>query len=121
MPTSWIRTAWLRSSTTWSLTRAADLLGDIPPEQAEDVLSRIDEADEVRSLLVHPDETAGGLMTSLDVVIVQDMTVDEAIWHLRHLSPDTEEIYYLFVQDKKRPLGRRCLAATIGDCQTGQP
>ena len=79
---------------------AADLLGDIPPEQAEDVLSKIDEADEVRSLLVHPDETAGGLMTSLDVVIVQDMTVDEAIWHLRHLSPDTEEIYYLFVQDK---------------------
>ena len=79
---------------------AADLLGDIPPEQAEDVLSKIDEADEVRSLLVHPDETAGGMMTSLDVTIIQDMTVDEAIWHLRHLSPDTEEIYYLFVQDK---------------------
>jgi magnesium transporter len=80
---------------------AADLLGDIAPEQAEEVLSQINDPDEVRSLLVHPDETAGGVMTSLDVTIIQDMTVDEAIWHLRHLSPDSEEIYYLFVQDKK--------------------
>ncbi len=80
---------------------AADLLGDIAPEQAEQVLSQINEADEVRSLLEHPDETAGGLMTSLDVTILQDMTVDEAIWHLRHLSPDSEEIYYLFVQDRQ--------------------
>jgi magnesium transporter len=80
---------------------AADLLGDIKPEQAEEVLSQIDDADEVRSLLEHPDETAGGVMTALEVNIIQDMTVDEAIWHLRHLSPDSEEIYYLFVQDKK--------------------
>jgi len=80
---------------------AADLLGDILPEQAEEVLSQIDDADEVRSLLEHPDETAGGVMTALEVHILQDMTVDEAIWHLRHLSPDSEDIYYLFVQDKK--------------------
>jgi len=61
-------------------------------------------AEEVRSLLEHPDETAGGVMTSLDVRIIQDMTVDEAIWHLRHLAPDSEEIYYLFVQDRKDKL-----------------
>jgi magnesium transporter len=83
---------------------AADLLGDIPAEQAEEVLLQIDEAEEVRSLLEHPDETAGGVMTSLDVRIIQDMTVDEAIWYLRHLSPDSEEIYYLFVQDRKEEL-----------------
>ncbi len=80
---------------------AADLLGDIPQAQAEEVLSQINDPDEVRFLLEHPDETAGGVMTSLDVMIEQDMTVDEAIWHLRHLSPDSEEIYYLFVQDKE--------------------
>lgn len=78
---------------------AADLLGDITPEQAEKVLAQIDEAEEVRSLLVHSDETAGGMMTAMDVRIQQDMTVDEAIWHLRHLSPESETIYYLFVQD----------------------
>jgi len=80
---------------------AADLLGDIPPEQAEQVLLLIDGADEVRSLLEHPDETAGGVMTSMDVRIQEDMTVDEAIGHLRQLSPDSETIYYLFVQDKE--------------------
>ena len=80
---------------------AADLLGDISSEQAEEVLQRIDESDEVRYLLEHPDETAGGVMTALDVRIQQDMTVDEAIWHLRHLSPTSENIYYLFVQDEQ--------------------
>jgi len=79
---------------------AADLLGDISTEQAEEVLQRIDESDEVRYLLEHPDETAGGVMTAMDVRIQQTMTVDEAIWHLRHLSPESENIYYLFVQDE---------------------
>ena len=83
---------------------AADLLGDISSEQAEKVLQRIDESDEVRYLLEHPDETAGGVMTALDVRIQQDMTVDEAIWHLRHLSPVSENIYYLFVQDNQNHL-----------------
>jgi len=78
---------------------AADLLGDIPTAQAEEVLARIDESEEVRALLEHPDETAGGVMTSLDVRIVQDMSVDEAIRHLRELSPGSEAIYYLFVED----------------------
>lgn len=79
---------------------AADLLGDISSAQAEEVLSRIDGSDAVRYLLEHADESAGGVMTAMGVHIQQDMTVDEAIWHLRHLSPDSEEIYYLFVEDK---------------------
>ena len=83
---------------------AADLLGDIPAEQAEEVLSQIDESDEVRRLLVHPDETAGGVMTSLSVDIEEDMTVETAIHNLRHMAPDSEEIYYLFVQNKRQQL-----------------
>jgi magnesium transporter len=83
---------------------AADLLGDIPLEQAEQVLSQIDESEDIRYLLEHPDETAGGVMTALDVRILQDMTVDEAIGHLRQLSPDSEEIYYLFVENKQGQL-----------------
>jgi magnesium transporter len=79
---------------------AADLLGDISAEQAEKVLQQIDESEDIRYLLEHPDETAGGVMTALDVHIQQDMTVEEAIDHLRQLSPDSEEIYYLFVEDK---------------------
>jgi len=68
------------------------------------VLSQIDESDEVRRLLVHPDETAGGVMTSLSVKIEEDMTVETAIHNLRHMAPDSEEIYYLFVQNKRQQL-----------------
>ena len=83
---------------------AADLLGDISAEQAEEVLSHIDGSEEVRSLLVHPDETAGGVMTSLAVEIEEDMTVEIAIQNLRHLAPDSEEIYYLFVENNQKQL-----------------
>ncbi len=83
---------------------AADLLGDISAEQAEEVLSRIDESDEVRNLLVHDDETAGGVMTSLAFQIKETMTVDTAIQNLRQLAPDSEDIYYLFVQDRHNKL-----------------
>lgn len=80
---------------------AADLLGDITPEQAEHVLAQIDESEDIRALLEHPDETAGGVMTALDFRIDQDMTVDETIGYLRALVPDSENIYYLFVQDEE--------------------
>ncbi len=97
---------------------AADLLGDITHEQAEEVLSQIEEADEVRYLLEHPDETAGGVMTAMDVHIQQDMTVDEAIWHLRHLSPETETVYYLFVQDEE---GRLVGVVSLRDLVVAKP
>jgi len=83
---------------------AADLLGDIPIEQAEEVLAQIDESDEVRSLLIHPDKTAGGVMTSLAVEIEENMTVETAIQTLRQLPPDSEKIYYLFVQNQRQQL-----------------
>jgi magnesium transporter len=58
---------------------AADLLGDIHPAQAIQALSAMEEADEVEPLLAHPDETAGGLMTTPLVTLRQEMTAEEAI------------------------------------------
>ncbi len=78
---------------------AADLLGDLAPEQAAEALSAIVDADELRPLLVHPDESAGGLMTSAKVVLHYQMTAQEALNHLRKISPDAEVVYYLFVVD----------------------
>ena len=97
---------------------AADLLGDFTTEQAEEVLLRIDESDAVRYLLEHPDESAGGVMTAMDVRIREDMTVDEAIWHLRNLSPESEEIYYLFVQDER---GRLVGVVSLRDLVVAKP
>ena len=83
---------------------AADLLGDIPPAQAIQALSAMEEADEVEPLLAHPDETAGGLMTTPLVTLRQEMTAEEAIAHLRALAPDSETVYYLFVVDEENRL-----------------
>lgn len=78
---------------------AADLLGDIPPQHAEDALAVMEEAEEVLPLLVHPDETAGGLMTSAELTLHKGITVAQALSHLRAIGPKTEAVYYLFVVD----------------------
>ena len=85
---------------------AADLLGDLSPEQVEDLLRRIDDddEDEIRPLLLHADESAGGLMTSEFLALRPMMKAQEAIEALRSWSPDTDEIYYLFVVDETKKL-----------------
>jgi magnesium transporter len=79
---------------------AADLLGDIAPEQAAELLSTMEEPEEIRPLLIHADETAGGLMTSARITLYREMTVEGAVAHLRTVAPESEDVYYLFVVDE---------------------
>ncbi len=78
---------------------AADLLGDIPAEQIGFALSEIEDAKEILPLLGYSDDSAGGLMTSAEVVLHKDITAGQAIDHLRSVRPDSETVYYLFVVD----------------------
>jgi magnesium transporter len=78
---------------------AADLLGDIDPDQAKIFLESLENPDEVRPLLLHPDESAGGLMTSEYLALRCRMTAADAIAALRTWHPDSDELYYLFVID----------------------
>ncbi len=84
--------------------KAADLLGDLTPQQAQAVLSRLDDPDEVRPLMIHPDDSAGGLMTSEFLALRPLMTAQEAVEALRRWNPDSEDIYYLFVVDQEKKL-----------------
>ncbi|NSW53659.1 MAG: magnesium transporter [Anaerolineae bacterium] len=85
--------------------KAADLLGDIDLAQAIEVLEEIQEPQEVRPLLAYPDDSAGGIMTSLPISLVESMTVDQAIQHIRaEFEPDDEDIYYLFVTNTEHQL-----------------
>jgi magnesium transporter len=81
---------------------AADLLGDLPPEQAANALAQMeaDHVDEVRPLLGHPDDTAGGLMTSEFVALRRQTTGQMAIDFLRGLQRDAATPYYLYVVDR---------------------
>ena len=83
---------------------AADLLGDIPPEKAQTFLQELENPEEVRPLLIHPDESAGGLMTSEYLALRRGMTASEAIEAIRQWKPEDESIYYLFVVDSERKL-----------------
>ncbi|MCJ7623234.1 MAG: magnesium transporter [Anaerolineaceae bacterium] len=78
---------------------AADLLGDIDPHRANELLSAMQETEEVITLMTYADDTAGGMMTAIDFALKEEMTAEEAISFLRQQSPDAEEIYYLFVID----------------------
>jgi magnesium transporter len=83
---------------------AADVIGDLPEQRQERVLASMSEAEDVRPLLIHPDESAGGLMTTSFITLRPAMTAQIAIEALRAWNPDTEVTYYLFVVDRDRKL-----------------
>jgi magnesium transporter len=78
---------------------AADLLGDIHPQQAEVVLAGLEDPEEVRPLLLHSDDSAGGLMTSEFLALRRRMTAGDALRAIHDWKPEAKEIYYLFVVD----------------------
>lgn len=78
---------------------AVDLLGDIP-EDRRDALLRLfsrEEAREFMELLVYPDETAGGLMTTDFFAVPADATADDVIRLMRSVPPEIETVYYIYV------------------------
>jgi len=83
---------------------AADLLGDIAPDQARRLLKELSKPDELKSLLAHPDDSAGGLMTSEYFALRGSLTTAEAIEVIRERGPELEDVYYLFIEDDKRIL-----------------
>lgn len=83
---------------------AADLLGDIDAKQAQTILAGLENPEEVLPLLLHPDDSAGGLMTSEFLALRRRMTAGEAIEAVRQWQPDTDAVYYLFVVDAERRL-----------------
>ena len=78
---------------------AADALRLLPPAEAARTLAQMTSAADVTPLMIHPDESAGGLMTRGFVALHKEMTVAEAMTLLRARKPLAEEAYYLYVLD----------------------
>lgn len=76
---------------------AADVLGDLPPDRAAQALAAMNEAEDVIPLLGYHDETAGGLMTTNVTTLSPDLTTEQSIEFLRHLTPGADTPYYLYV------------------------
>jgi magnesium transporter len=60
----------------------------------------MEDRDEVLPLLGHPDDTAGGRMTSDFIALRRQTTAQMAIEFLRGLQRDAETPYYLYVVDR---------------------
>ncbi len=89
---------------------AADLLGTMTPADAEQFLRRMDpeDSEDVRRLLSHSPNTAGGLMTSEPVVLAPDTTVAEALARVRDpdLTPALVSLVFVVRPPTATPTGR---------------
>ncbi len=97
---------------------AADLLGAITPEQAELVLAGLEDPDEIRPLLLHANDSAGGLMTSEFLALRRRMTAVEALQAIHDWRPDVEVLYDLFVVDR---YGHLCGAVNLKQLIMAEP
>jgi magnesium transporter len=87
---------------------AADVLGDLPGPKAQKFMALMnrEEAQEVKDLLAHTEDTAGGLMTTEFLTFSPDLTAGETVEVLRRDAEDVETIYNLYVVDpNERPIG----------------
>jgi magnesium transporter len=82
----------------------ADILGDIPASDAEAILNAMPgtDADQARTLLRYPPDTAGGLMTSEYVAYPSTATVADVILDLERNSERYAEyqVQYLYISDR---------------------
>ena len=92
--------------TAMDVDMAADLVGELSSKDREDLLPALppDKAGELRALLQHAPDSAGGLMTT-DVGVLQiGITAGEAIERLRQLHDRIEDLSYVYVVDHQHRL-----------------
>jgi len=106
-----------------SPSEAADLLADLSEERAEEILGEMEQekAEDLRELLVHQDETAGGLMTTAYLSMTPEVTVEAAIARLRAESPNLDIIDYIYVLNEENVLQGVVSIRDIFAAQSLQP
>jgi magnesium transporter len=89
-----------------SLSEAADLIGDLPKAKAEGILKEMEKdiADDVKELLTHPEQEAGGMMTTSYLSFSPSTTVREALEKFRSEAADIDLVSYVYVTDEDERL-----------------
>jgi len=88
---------------------AADILQDLPEAKAQELLRLMDsdEATDVAELLTHPEDSAGGIMTTEYAALSPELTVAEAVGELRRRFTeelDDIHLHYIYVTDEAERL-----------------
>ena len=85
---------------------AADMLGQLPEEEAKSILSSMDQedSDEVADLMGYPEDSAGGIMSSDYLALNQSMTVSEAIKNIQVEDEEVGVAFYIYVVNDNNQL-----------------
>lgn len=83
-----------------------DLLKSLDDNLVNTLLPLIAQAErnDIKNLMDYEEETAGSIMTTEYASLREDMTVSEGLAHLKHIAPDKETIYSLYIIDNDRKL-----------------
>lgn len=85
------------------LSDAADFIGDLPDDMAAGILKEMEKdiAEDVKELLTHHEEKAGGMMTTSFLQFAPSTTVSQAMEFMRREAEDIDFVYYLYVVDNE--------------------
>jgi magnesium transporter len=97
---------------------AAVMLDAMNPDDRVDILAHVEkgkrdalmlemsaeDAAEVRQLEKYPPESAGGIMTTQVTALYEYITVENAIGLLRRLNEELEQMFYVYVIDRRQHL-----------------
>jgi len=101
--------------------QAADILEEIEPDDATDIFAEVEhvdpaiagsiiiemepgEAAEIRQLMTHAPDSAGGIMTPSFVSVSPDLRADETVAALRQVAEEAETVNYVYVVDRDQTL-----------------
>jgi len=87
---------------------AVDILQELTKDEVASFLTIMDKeaADEIKALLHYEDKTAGSIMTTEYVSVLQTQTAKETLIEMKEKAIDAETIYYTYVlDDQKRLVG----------------
>ena len=83
---------------------AAELLGDLPEELVEPILALMESAEALRERLAFAEDTAGEIMSSQFVAVLDDWDVGTATRMIRRKAAEISKLYEIYVVDEQRRL-----------------
>ncbi len=85
---------------------AADLIADLPKDTASVIFRELDDEyeEQVKGLLEHEEDEAGGLMTTQFVALPPDKTIVDALAYLKQNADKIDVIYYIYVTNEASEL-----------------
>ena len=88
------------------LDDTVDIIEEMPAAVVKRIISSStsENRNMINRLLRYDKDTAGAIMTTEYVRLTREMTVEDALTHIRNVAIDKETIYTCYVTDKKRHL-----------------